>query len=203
MEQPPRYDEISQDVEEEESMSPVIMALVVPPPSPEDTRPSTPTPPEDPKDENDPPPYNVATTLPSYDDVQKQKETEPLVNDYESGGRERDIDMDLGGDVMFICTFIIAFIFNWIGLLFSFCMTTTVAGRYGAISGFGLSIVKWVVIMMHTASLNNYVDTLPCLWWILLILGLMLFLRGAIMYVKVKRQFTTGIRTRFNYFYIY
>ncbi|XP_077984368.1 NEDD4 family-interacting protein 1-like [Glandiceps talaboti] len=201
MEQPPRYDEVDQDDEES---SAVIMALVVPPPSPEDTRPSTPTPPEDPKDENDPPPYNIATTLPSYDDVQKQKETEPLVNDHHEGGsRDRDIDMDLGGDVMFICTFIIAFIFNWIGLLFSFCMTTTVAGRYGAISGFGLSIVKWVVIMMHTTSFNNYVDTLPCLWWILLLLGLMLFLRGSIMYIKVKRQFSTGLRTRFSYFYIY
>ncbi|XP_002739800.1 NEDD4 family-interacting protein 1-like [Saccoglossus kowalevskii] len=202
MDQPPKYEELHIDDDDDEDSSAVIMALVVPPPSPEDTRPSTPVPPEDPKDDTDPPPYNIASTLPSYDDVQKQKDTEPLMNQ-DPEAREHDVDMDLGGDVMFICTFIIAFIFNWVGLLFSFCMTTTVAGRYGAISGFGLSIIKWVVIMMHTASLTDYVDTLPCLWWILLLLGMMLFLRGAVMYIKVKRQFTTGVRTRFSYFYIY
>lgn len=44
-------------------------------------------------------------------------------------------------------TFSVAFLFNWIGFFLSFCLTTSAAGRYGAISGFGLSLVKWVLIV--------------------------------------------------------
>ena len=31
-------------------------------------------------------------------------------------------------------------------------MTKTVAGRYGAISGFGLSVVKWILILKVMTS---------------------------------------------------
>ena len=41
----------------------------------------------------------------------------------------------------------VAFLFNWIGFFLSFCLTTSAAGRYGAISGFGLSLIKWVLIV--------------------------------------------------------
>lgn len=43
--------------------------------------------------------------------------------------------------------FSVAFLFNWIGFFLSFCLTTSAAGRYGAISGFGLSLVKWILIV--------------------------------------------------------
>lgn len=43
--------------------------------------------------------------------------------------------------------FPVAFLFNWIGFFLSFCLTTSAAGRYGAISGFGLSLIKWVLIV--------------------------------------------------------
>lgn len=42
---------------------------------------------------------------------------------------------------------VVAFVFNWLGFFAAYCMTKTVAGRYGAISGFGLSVVKWVLIL--------------------------------------------------------
>ena len=42
---------------------------------------------------------------------------------------------------------LVSFVFNWLGFLAAYCMTKTVAGRYGAISGFGLSVVKWVLIL--------------------------------------------------------
>ena len=42
---------------------------------------------------------------------------------------------------------VVAFVFNWVGLLASLCINHTVAGRFGAISGFGLSMVKWVLIV--------------------------------------------------------
>ncbi|PIO30208.1 hypothetical protein AB205_0133140 [Aquarana catesbeiana] len=44
-------------------------------------------------------------------------------------------------------TFFMAFLFNWIGFFLSFCLTTSAAGRYGAISGFGLSLIKWILIV--------------------------------------------------------
>lgn len=46
-----------------------------------------------------------------------------------------------------LCVVAVAFVFNWLGFFAAYCMTKTVAGRYGAISGFGLSVVKWVLIL--------------------------------------------------------
>lgn len=42
---------------------------------------------------------------------------------------------------------LVAFLFNWIGFCLSFCLTNTIAGRYGAICGFGLSLIKWILIV--------------------------------------------------------
>jgi hypothetical protein len=39
---------------------------------------------------------------------------------------------------------------NWIGFLLLLCFCTTVAGRYGALAGFGLSLAKWTVIIKHS-----------------------------------------------------
>ncbi|KAM7398289.1 hypothetical protein PAMA_006274 [Pampus argenteus] len=101
-----------------------------------------------------PPSYNVATTLPSYDEAERTKaETSvPLVT-----GRDEDFvarddfeDADqlrIGNDGIFMLTFFMAFLFNWIGFFLSFCLTTSAAGRYGAISGFGLSLIKWILIV--------------------------------------------------------
>lgn len=47
----------------------------------------------------------------------------------------------------FSLPFLVAFLFNWIGFFLSFCLTTSAAGRYGAISGFGLSLIKWILIV--------------------------------------------------------
>ena len=52
-----------------------------------------------------------------------------------------------GLDVFFCFPPSVAFLFNWIGFFLSFCLTTSAAGRYGAISGFGLSLIKWVLIV--------------------------------------------------------
>lgn len=50
-------------------------------------------------------------------------------------------------DIFFLSAFTVAFLFNWIGFFLSFCLTTSAAGRYGAISGFGLSLIKWILIV--------------------------------------------------------
>ena len=51
---------------------------------------------------------------------------------------------------------LVAFVFNWLGFFAAYCMTKTVAGRYGAISGFGLSVVKWVLILKVRVSILMY-----------------------------------------------
>lgn len=49
----------------------------------------------------------------------------------------------------------VSFLFNWIGFLVSLCISNTVAGRCGAISGLGLSIVKWAAIVKVDNSVGD------------------------------------------------
>ncbi|KAK0046012.1 NEDD4 family-interacting protein 1, partial [Biomphalaria pfeifferi] len=102
------------------------------------------------------PNYEDATTLPSYEEAERSKLEQDISNgpsaltDCEGGmltGADNISEIAIGSDGMFICTFLISFLFNWLGFLLSLCLSNTVAGRCGALSGLGLSIVKWVVIV--------------------------------------------------------
>uniref|UniRef100_A0A673LUW9 Nedd4 family interacting protein 1, like n=1 Tax=Sinocyclocheilus rhinocerous TaxID=307959 RepID=A0A673LUW9_9TELE len=70
----------------------------------------------------------------------------------------------------------------------SFCLTTSAAGRYGAISGFGLSLIKWILIVRFSAYFPGYFDGQYWLWWVFLVLGILLFLRGFINYAKIRKM---------------
>ncbi|XP_073436541.1 NEDD4 family-interacting protein 2 isoform X2 [Dendrobates tinctorius] len=104
-----------------------------------------------------PPPYSVATTLPTYDEAEKAKAAAMAAVAAEATQREEEYpprddfsDADqlrVGNDGIFMLAFFMAFIFNWIGFCLSFCITNTIAGRYGAICGFGLSLIKWILIV--------------------------------------------------------
>nr|XP_020493991.1 NEDD4 family-interacting protein 1-like isoform X2 [Labrus bergylta] len=141
-----------------------------------------------------PPSYNVATTLPSYDEAERTKaetavplqpqhrerletfddvirsslEDEDFVtrDDFEDADQLR-----IGNDGIFMLTFFMAFLFNWIGFFLSFCLTTSAAGRYGAISGFGLSLIKWILIVRFSTYFPGYFDGQYWLWWVFLVLG--------------------------------
>ncbi|XP_007900729.1 NEDD4 family-interacting protein 1 isoform X2 [Callorhinchus milii] len=78
----------------------------------------------------------------------------------EDGSDEED-QLSLGDDCMFLLTFFIAFVFNWIGFFLSFCSTNTIAGRYGAISGFGLSLLKWILIVRESCSSQEASSIMP------------------------------------------
>uniref|UniRef100_A0A8V0YRX5 Nedd4 family interacting protein 1 n=1 Tax=Gallus gallus TaxID=9031 RepID=A0A8V0YRX5_CHICK len=158
-----------------------------------------------------PPSYNVATTLPSYDEAERTKAeaTIPLVPGREEDFVTRD-DFDdsdqlrIGNDGIFMLTFFMAFLFNWIGFFLSFCLTTSAAGRYGAISGFGLSLIKWILIVRFSTYFPGYFDGQYWLWWVFLVLGFLLFLRGFINYAKVRKMpdtFSTLPRTRVLFIY--
>nr|XP_020455431.1 NEDD4 family-interacting protein 1 [Monopterus albus] len=158
-----------------------------------------------------PPSYNVATTLPSYDEAERTKAetTAPLVTgrDEDCVTREDSEDagrLTIGNDGIFMLTFFMAFLFNWIGFFLSFCLTTSAAGRYGAISGFGLSLIKWILIVRFSTYFPGYFDGQFWLWWVFLVFGVILFLRGFINYFRIRKMadtFSTLPRTQVLFIY--
>ncbi|XP_046359710.1 NEDD4 family-interacting protein 1-like [Haliotis cracherodii] len=188
MERNVRY-EVLVGEEEQLPAQPVAMAMVIPPPPYQENTVSQ----SDPAvyGETKLPSYVDATTLPSYEEAERTKQEEIQRLD-EEGQRDptqdRFTDMTIGTDGMFICTFVIAFLFNWIGFLLSLCISNTVAGRCGALAGLGLSIVKWVAIVKHNNWAQDFASGDSWLWWILVICGFLLFIRGSIQYVRVKYE---------------
>ncbi|XP_028655409.1 NEDD4 family-interacting protein 2 [Erpetoichthys calabaricus] len=163
-----------------------------------------------------PPPYSVATSLPTYDEAEKAKaaalaaagaEATPRVQEEEFTPRDDFSDADqlrVGNDGVFLLAFFMAFLFNWIGFCLSFCLTNTIAGRYGAICGFGLSLIKWILIVRFSDYFTGYFNGQYWLWWIFLVLGLLLFFRGFVNYLKVRNMsesMAASHRTRFLFLY--
>uniref|UniRef100_A0A8C4TXR3 Nedd4 family interacting protein 2 n=1 Tax=Falco tinnunculus TaxID=100819 RepID=A0A8C4TXR3_FALTI len=194
-----------------------------------------------------PPPYSVATSLPTYDEAEKAKAAAMAAAAAEVAQREEEYpprddfsDADqlrVGNDGIFMLAFFMAFIFNWIGFCLSFCITNTIAGRYGAICGFGLSLIKWILIVRflqvargrggrgqkHSFAVGEILKPWPLLpkesfseyftgyfngqywlWWIFLVLGLLLFFRGFVNYLKVRNMsesMAAAHRTRFFFLY--
>ncbi|OXB63463.1 hypothetical protein ASZ78_002539 [Callipepla squamata] len=87
-----------------------------------------------------PPPYSVATSLPTYDEAEKAKAAAMAAAAAEVAQREEEYpprddfsDADqlrVGNDGIFMLAFFMAFIFNWIGFCLSFCITNTIAGSF-------------------------------------------------------------------------
>ncbi|XP_059826372.1 NEDD4 family-interacting protein 2 isoform X2 [Hypanus sabinus] len=178
-----------------------------------------------------PPPYSIATSLPTYDEAEKAKaaamaaaageaaqrfrEPRNLFDEILQGtSQEEDFpprddfnDADqlrVGNDGIFMLAFFMAFLFNWIGFCLSFCLTNTIAGRYGAICGFGLSLIKWILIVRFSDYFNGYFNGQYWLWWIFLVLGLLLFFRGFINYLKIRNMsenMAAAHRTRLFFLY--
>lgn len=65
---------------------------------------------------------------------------------------------------------IVAFLFNWIGFLLLMCFCHTIASRYGALAGFGLSLTKWTLIVKHSTDLASRENS--WLWWLIMAFGL-------------------------------
>ncbi|KAJ3657838.1 hypothetical protein Zmor_009617 [Zophobas morio] len=156
-----------------------------------------------------PPPYEVATKttkLPTYEEVQREKNLEeqnvPINNipptrltQYRAPGQRiitvenepnEDVDTSLlGTDFMFYIAFFVAFIFNWIGFLLLMCFCHTIASRYGALSGFGLSLAKWTFIVQHSTDLASKDNS--WLWWLIMTFGLIICIRAILQYLSIKR----------------
>ncbi|KAK7065766.1 NEDD4 -interacting protein, partial [Halocaridina rubra] len=108
----------------------------------------------------------------------------------------------LGTDIMFFIAFAAAFIFNWVGFVLLLCFCHTVAGRTGALAGFGLSLAKWAVIVRHSTDL--VADSNTWLLWLIMALGMLICMRAILQYVHAKRewhQVPHNSRHRFFLFY--
>ncbi|XP_016094828.1 NEDD4 family-interacting protein 2-like [Sinocyclocheilus grahami] len=161
-----------------------------------------------------PPPYSIATSLPTYDEAEKAKaaamavsavEVIPRVSISSAYAPTRSAEPNAKPSIRttFHCSFV-AFLFNWIGFCLSFCLTNTIAGRYGAICGFGLSLIKWILIVRFSDYFTGYFNGQYWLWWIFLVLGLLLFFRGFVNYLKVRNMsesMASSLRTRFFLLY--
>ncbi|XP_049598126.1 NEDD4 family-interacting protein 1-like isoform X2 [Syngnathus scovelli] len=158
-----------------------------------------------------PPSYNVATTLPSYDEAERTKAETPgplviardedfvIRDEFEDGEQLR-----IGNDGIFMLTFFMAFLFNWIGYFISFCLTTSAAGRFGAIAGFGLSLSKWLLIVRFSSYFPDYFEGQYWVWWVFLVGGFLIFLRGVVNYAQIRKMadtFTTLPSTRVLFIY--
>ncbi|XP_028158795.1 NEDD4 family-interacting protein 1-like [Ostrinia furnacalis] len=84
-----------------------------------------------------------------------------------------------------ICAIPVAFLFNWIGFLLLMCFCHTVASRYGALAGFGLSLAKWTLIVKHSTELASHENS--WLWWLIMAFGILICVRAIIQYLNIKR----------------
>lgn len=158
------------------------------------------------------PSYDVATDLPSYEEAERSKEEEMRraeQTDSQQDEERNNLDttehltsMAIGTDWTFLCTFIISFLFNWIGFLLSLCITSTISGRCGALSGLGLSVVKWVAIVKHSNWASGFAEEESWLWWSLMICGFLLFIRGCVQYIHIKYEWKK-IAGRLQQFYFF
>lgn len=108
----------------------------------------------------------------------------------------------LGTDIMFVTAFLIAFLFNWIGFLMLTCFCHTIAARYGALSGFGLSLAKWTLIVKHSTDLASHENS--WLWWLIMAFGFLICVRALVQYISIKRTWrllSASAQERLLFFY--
>lgn len=135
-----------------------------------------------------------------------QLEQQPLTlietNNDESIQSSSNDNSLLGTDVMFIAAFTIAFIFNWIGFLILTCFFSSVASRYGALAGFGLSLAKWTFIVKHSTELASHENS--WLWWLIMAFGFLICIRALVQYISIKRTWrllSVSAQERLLFFY--
>ncbi|KAL7045867.1 hypothetical protein ACKWTF_002376 [Chironomus riparius] len=119
---------------------------------------------------------------------------------------ENDIISDtslLGSDIIFVTAFFVSFIFNWVGFLMLTCFSNTIAGRYGALSGFGLSLAKWTLIVKKSTDFAHSANN-DWLWWLIMTFGFLICIRALFQYLSIKKSWnllSSSAKQRLLFFY--
>jgi len=170
------------------------------------------------------PDYRVAVNLPSYQQAVLDKEkllaeeadqvdSPPPRHSRRISCAERGewddaealLDQDialLGTDLAFFSAFLTSFLFNWVGFLLLMCFCHTIAARYGALAGFGLSLAKWTLIVKRSTELVR--DENAWLWWLVLSFGFLICVRACTQFIQIKRSWrhlSSSARERLFFFY--
>lgn len=154
-------------------------------------------------DPNPLPSYTTATELPTYEMSQEMKADEIrqehcrifFHTDTES---LFDPPKDVGEiDCMFWSAFWLALIFNWIGFFIGYCMLSSLPARCGALAGLGLSIVN--CLMYLRASGTCYDPYRVIIWWVLMAIAIVLFLKGIFAGIKLHHEHRTHGRVVVDY----
>ncbi|KNC83816.1 hypothetical protein SARC_03945 [Sphaeroforma arctica JP610] len=161
---------------------------------------------------------DVEKNLPTYEDYEKAHEhedefdtnlPEPYTMPIEYSMRENGptvtvyegFDLAIGDDSTFVATMFISFFLNWLGFLLAYVFSRTIAGKCGATSGFGLGLIKLVLVVKastddhqsssHSSSSTDKQDEQFASWfmWMLVFFGWFTFVRGITIYLKYKREF--------------
>jgi len=141
----------------------------------------------------------TALTFPALDTPDTDEESGLAGGDRESAAAAQL----LGNDFVFFTAFLTAFLFNWIGFLLLMCFCHTIAARYGALSGFGLSLAKWTLIVKNSTDFASASDN-SWLWWLITAFGMLVCMRAIFQYLHIKRTWrhlSTAARERLFFFY--
>lgn len=137
--------------------------------------------------QNSAPPGFALLTFPSFDDSLNLESSDAAL---------------LGNDFVFFTAFLTSFLFNWIGFLLLMCFCHTIAARYGALSGFGLSLAKWTLIVKNSTDLASADNA--WLWWLIAAFGMLVCMRAIVQYLHIKRNWrhlSSAARERLFFFY--
>lgn len=121
----------------------------------------------------------------------------------ENGDEISSGDGLLGTDIVFVTAFFVSFIFNWVGFLMLTCFCNTIAGRYGALSGFGLSLAKWTLIVKKSTDFAHTSQN-DWLWWLIMTFGFLICIRALLQYLSIKRTWrllSSSAQQRLLFFY--
>lgn len=135
------------------------------------------------------PSYETATNLPSYDTSQKHRANEirqEMINLY-FGTHSMEPPTDVAEiDCMFWTAFWLSLLFNWIGFFIGYCILGTMPSRCGALAGLGLSIAN--CLLYFRASGTCYEGHRLIVWWILLIISVVVFVKGVLAALKIRNN---------------
>ncbi|XP_033115745.1 NEDD4 family-interacting protein 2-like [Anneissia japonica] len=206
MDPPPQYEQVCR--EDNLSSGQVMLALVVPPdgtgkqevpPETEDTIGYVQIP------GDAPPPYDEEDKrrmeLKKKDEEIRKRLVElGLLSENDFGS---DSEILLGSGWVFFWAAMISIAFSWIGFLVAYCLSSSVAARCGALCGFGISMVKWTIVALYSDCCRAYLASTMCLSMALIFCGIIIAIRGAVMYLRARKEYERSGYPAIKFWYLY